>query len=242
MKASEVLERQLSSWGLHVEPVHEAKLLRYARLLADYDRANVIGTRDLDEIVERHVLDSLSCLLFAQLQEAQKVADVGSGGGLPGIPLAVVLPQTEITLFESVGKKASFLQYAVEELNLSNVRIKNERVEEAGRRDSHRCSYDVCTVRAVARLSVIAEYCLPLLRTGGHVVAMKGRQNREELAEGERAVRKLGGCLKEEMWVPVLPELEQRARRLVLLQKVSSTPGLYPRRVGTPARDPLGKN
>ena len=196
---------------------------------------------EFDQIVERHVLDALSCLLFAPLREARKLADVGSGGGLPGIPLAIALPRSQVVLFESVGKKASFLRYAKEELTLDNVRIENGRVEEAGRGRSHRGSYDVCTVRAVARLSVIAEYCVPLLRVGGHVVAMKGREDEQEFAEGERAARMLGGRMEGPIPVHQASVGEQRERRLILLQKVAETPGAYPRKVGVPARHPLGK-
>ena len=220
----------------------EAKrlLIAYADLLSRYEKANVIGTRDFEEILHRHVLDSLSCLLFAPLRVANRVGDIGSGGGLPGIPLAVVLPDARVTLIESIGKKAMFLRYAKEELGLANVNVMNARVEESGREDVHRGAYDVCAVRALARLSVIAEYSLPLLRRGGNVVAMKGRVDAGERAEGERALGKLGGRVSDEVQVRYLPGLEQGERRLVVLEKVGETPGAYPRRTGTPARNPLG--
>lgn len=220
----------------------EAKtvLIAYAELLSQYERANVIGTKDFGEILRRHVLDSLSCLLFTPLKNARKVGDIGSGGGLPGIPLAVALPDAEVTLFESTGKKAEFLRYAVEELGLANVRVVNGRIEESARDDEHRGKYEVCTARALARLSVVAEYSLPLLRRGGHVVAMKGRVDAYERTEGERALEALGGRISEEIPVQYLPDVEQGERRLVLLEKSEETPGEYPRRTGTPARNPLG--
>lgn len=220
----------------------EAKrlLIAYADLLSRYEKANVIGTRDFEEILHRHVLDSLSCLLFAPLRTANRVGDIGSGGGLPGIPLAVVLPDAKVTLIESIGKKAMFLRYAKEELGLANVNVMNARVEESGREDVHRGAYDVCAVRALARLSVVAEYSLPLLRRGGNVVAMKGRVDAGERAEGERALGKLGGRVSDEVQVRYLPGLEQGERRLVVLEKMEETPGAYPRRTGTPARNPLG--
>src|SRR4028119_2508521 len=175
MKVSDSFERQLAEWGLGLGVETETALVAYAELLSQYDRANVIGTKDFEEILRRHVLDSLSCLLFTPLKNARKVGDIGSGGGLPGIPLAVALPEAEITLFESTGKKAVFLRYAVEKLGLANVTIVNARIEESAWEGEHRGMYEVCTVRALARLSVIAEYSLPLLRPGGIVVAMKGR-------------------------------------------------------------------
>ncbi len=236
----DIFERQLSGWGLEIHIEAKRQLLAYARLLSRYEKANVIGTRDFEEIVQRHVLDSLSCLLFAPLRKAKRIADLGSGGGLPGIPIAVMLPRTEVTLFEATSKKAAFLRYAVGQLGLANVRIVNARVEESGREKDHRGVYDVCTVRALARLSVVSEYSLPLLRRGGSVVAMKGRVDADERGEGERALGKLGGRLSEEVQVPYLSGLEQGERRLLLLEKILETPGTYPRRTGTPARSPLG--
>jgi 16S rRNA (guanine527-N7)-methyltransferase len=215
-------------------------LVAYAGLLSQYERANVIGTKDFGEILRRHVLDSLSCLLFTPLKNARKVGDIGSGGGLPGIPLAVALPDAEVTLFESTGRKAEFLRYAVKELGLANVRVVNARIEESARDDDHRGKYGVCTARALARLSVVSEYSLPLLRRGGHVVAMKGRVDADEWTEGGRALKTLGGRVSEEIQVHYLPDVEQGERRLVLLGKTEETPEVYPRRTGTPARNPLG--
>lgn len=241
MTTPEVFDRHLSDWGLDIDREAKRILLAYAHILSRYEKANVIGTRDFDEILHRHVLDSLSCLIFAPLRSARKVADIGSGGGLPGVPLAVVLPDAEITLFESVGKKAAFLSYVSEELDLANVRVVNARIEEAAREEVHRGAYDVCTVRALARLSVIAEYSLPLLKMGGHVVAMKGREDVDERAEGERASAVLGGCVRDEIPVPQVSGVEQKDRRLLLLEKIEETPDLYPRKTGMPVRDPLGR-
>ncbi len=240
MRSADDFGRQLYLWGLEIGEEAKDRLLRYAGLLSEYDKANVIGTRDFDEVLRRHVLDSLSCLLFAPLREAEKVADVGSGGGLPGLPLAIMLPEAEFKLFEATGKKAAFLRYAAAELQLGNVRVVNARVEESARDREHRGEYDVCTARALARLSVIAEYALPLLRRGGSVVAMKGYLEADERAEGERALAKLGGRIGEEIQVKQLPTEEQRERRLLVLEKIEETPGTYPRRTGTPARSPLG--
>lgn len=241
MTTSEIFDRQLSAWCLAVVPEAKDKLFAYARLLARYDKANVIGTRDFAEILHRHVLDSLSCLIFAPLRTARKVADIGSGGGLPGIPLAVMLPDAEITLIESVGKKAAFLRYVSDELELANIEVLNTRVEEAAREETRRGTYDACTVRALARLSVIAEYSLPLLKSGGHVVAMKGREDTEERTEGERASVVLGGRECDEIPVSQVSGAEQRDRRLLLLEKVGETPPEYPRKAGTPVRNPLGR-
>jgi 16S rRNA (guanine527-N7)-methyltransferase len=240
MRVSDSFERQLAEWGLGLGVGAKTSLVAYAGLLSQYERANVIGTKDFGKILSRHVLDSLSCLLFTPLKNARKVGDIGSGGGLPGIPLAVALPDAEVTLFESTGRKAEFLRYAVKELGLANVRVVNARIEESARDDDHRGKYGVCTARALARLSVVSEYSLPLLRRGGHVVAMKGRVDADEWTEGGRALKTLGGRVSEEIQVHYLPDVEQGERRLVLLEKTEETPEVYPRRTGTPARNPLG--
>ena len=218
MRVPDGFGRQLSDWGVYIGPDAEEQLLVYAHLLSRYEKANVIGTTDFEEILQRHILDSLSCLLFLPLYEASRVADIGSGGGLPGIPLAVMLPGAEVTLLEATGKKAAFLRYASEELGLANVWVVNARVEESGREEVHRAAYDACTVRALARLSVVAEYCLPLLRPGGTVVAMKGRLDAEERYEGERALAELGGRVRGEMQVRYSSGMEQGERRLLLLE------------------------
>jgi len=235
-----LLEEQAAVWGLHLDRSQRERLLDYARLLALYDRANVIGTRDLDGILLAHVLDSLSCFLYRPLFEARSLADVGSGGGLPGIPLKIMKPDLATTLVESTGKKARFLRYAVDSLSLENVEVANVRVEELGREQAHRGAYDIVTSRAVARLSVIAEYGVPLLENGGRVVAMKGRLEQEELAEGSRAADALGAQVEEFVEVPMLPAVGEKERKLAILEKNRETPAQYPRRSGVAARRPLG--
>ncbi len=215
-------------------------LERYARFLRDYEEANVIGTRELRGIILDHVLDSLSCFLFGPLGAARRLADVGSGGGLPGVPIKIVEPGMRITLVESTAKKARFLRRAAEDLPLEDVEVTNARVEEIAHREKHRGIYDVATARAVARLSVVAEYCVPLLRVGGYAISMKGRLEDEEVTEGERAAEKLGARVSDLIPVPRLPEIEKKERCLVILKKIEETPAKYPRNVGVPTKKPLG--
>lgn len=241
MKANELFRRQLDAWGISLPAGAEDLLHDYSRLLTSYDKANVIGTKDPDRVMLDHILDSLSCLLFPPAAKATGLADIGSGGGLPGIPLAIALPDASYTLFEATGKKAAFLRNAVESLDLAGVEIVNARVEEAARDPKLRASHEICTVRAVAKLSILAEYCLPLLSVGGRVVAMKGEVSEEEYGEGERAASLLGGRVLQTIEVPILAEMEQKTRRLVVMEKTAETPDIYPRRVGLPARSPLGR-
>jgi 16S rRNA (guanine527-N7)-methyltransferase len=235
-----LLEGQADAWGLRLGHDRRVRLQEYAGRLAHYDRANVIGTRDLDRIILDHVLDSLSCFLHEPLFRARRLADVGSGGGLPGIPIKIMRPDLATTLVESTSKKARFLRHAVDGLSLSGVEVANTRVEDLGRTLAHRGAYDVVTCRAVARLSIVAEYCVPLLETGGRAIAMKGRLEPEELAEGERALDALGAKVAETTRVPMLPEVGEKERNLVILEKIRETPARYPRRPGIVAKRPLG--
>jgi 16S rRNA (guanine527-N7)-methyltransferase len=240
MDAVESLRLQAAAWGLSLDPGPLARLEGYARVLRDYEEANVIGTRDLRGVILDHVLDSLSCFLFEPLGAARSLVDVGTGGGLPGVPIKIVEPEIRTTLVEATAKKARFLRRVVERLSLEDVKVENARVEEIARTDAHRGVYDVATARAVARLSVVAEYCVPLLRVGGHLISMKGRLEDEEIAEGERAAQKLGARFSQLIPVPRLPELEKKERCLVILEKTEETPREYPRNVGVPAKRPLG--
>src|SRR5215203_6016120 len=173
MDSHSLIEAQVVAWGLHLDDKRRECLLEFAHLLASYEIANVIGTKDPDQIMLSHVLDSLSCFLYEPLFHAGRLADVGSGGGLPGIPIKIMKPDLTTTLVESTGKKARFLQYVVDTLSLKAVEVANTRVEDLGRTRTHRAAYDVVTCRAVARLTVVAEYCVPLLETGGCAIAMK---------------------------------------------------------------------
>jgi 16S rRNA (guanine527-N7)-methyltransferase len=240
MDVTGLVEAQAAAWGMNLYRKRIGHLQEYAQLLASYDLANVIGTREVERILIDHVLDSLSCYLLEPLPRARRLADVGSGGGLPGIPIKIVSPETAVTLVESTGKKARFLRYAVDALSLKGVEVANTRVEDLGRTLTHRGAYDIVTCRAVGRLSVVAEYCVPLLELGGRAIAMKGRLETEELAEGDRAVKELGARVAKTITVDLLPEVGKRARNLVILEKVGETPVRYPRRAGVVAKRPLG--
>ena len=235
-----MLGLQAAAWGRSLDLDRLARLEEFARFLCGYKEANVIGTRDLRGVVLDHVLDSLGCFLFEPLGTARSLVDVGSGGGLPGIPIKIVEPELRTTLVEATAKKARFLHRAVESLSLEGVKVTNARVERIARTEEHRGAYDIATVRAVGRLAVVAEYCVPLLKVGGHVVSMKGRLEDEEMGEGERAAAELGARVADLIRVPRIPEIEEKKRSLVILEKVAVTPEEYPRNVGVPAKRPLG--
>jgi 16S rRNA (guanine527-N7)-methyltransferase len=240
MDYPDLVKLQADAWGLALGGAGLDRLIEYAGLLADYGRSNVIGARDMERIVLDHVLDSLSCFLLEPLSGAGRLADVGSGGGLPGIPIKIVKPDLHTTLIESTGKKSRFLGHAAEVMSLDGLEVVNARVEDLGQSPAYRGTYDVATARAVAHLAVIAEYCAPLLAVGGRAISMKARLDEAELREGKKAAELVGAKVSERIPVPFIPELGDRERQLVIIEKVRATPARYPRKPGMPTKRPLG--
>ena len=225
-------------FDLRLSPAQEAAFECYeSELLSWNNRFNLTAIQDPTQVQAKHFLDSLSCLPVMREAMVEKIIDVGSGAGFPGLPLKIVLPQIHLTLVESVGKKVSFLKHMIGVLGLQNIEVVNERVEVLGQQPQHRQKYDWAIARAVAVMPVLAEYLLPLVRMGGRMLAMKGQNAPAEAQTADRAFRILGGHLRR--LVPVtLPGVTEE-RYLVVVDKVAATPESYPRRVGIPAKKPL---
>jgi len=215
-------------------------LSAYANLLAGYEYANVIGTRDPRKVVAEHLSDSLSCLLIGNLWSSRSVIDVGTGGGLPGVPLAISRPDLRVTLLEATEKKVRFLDYTKRRIGLRNLDLIQGRVEDEGKKAAHRETFDLALARALAELPVVVEYCAPLVRVGGEILAMKGRLTEEELSRGVAASRELGLELREVREVKYRAEQPQKERRLVVFEKILATPERFPRRAGLAKKRPLG--
>jgi 16S rRNA (guanine527-N7)-methyltransferase len=237
--AMEQLQRQCREWGIVLDPFQLVLLSTYADLLATYTLANVIGTNDRETIVLDHLLDSLTCLTAKSMFGECSLVDVGTGAGLPGIPLAIACPQLRVTLLEATEKKVRFLKYARAQLGLANLDILHARAEETGRELRYRDAFDLAVARAVASLAVVVEYCAPLVRPGGHMLAMKGQLGEDELSAGSVAAHELGAQLRKVRQVDYYPHVPQKKRQLVLFNKVGDTPGAFPRRVGLAKRRPL---
>ena len=234
-KLAEVIFQQV---GLRLTRRQLHALSIYERELMDWNtRFNLTAIRDAEEIRTKHFLDSFTCLLAMRDTAHERVIDIGTGAGFPGLAMKIALPAMRLTLVESVGKKADFCRHIVKALNLEQVEVIQERAEALGQMPVHREQYDWAVARAVAVMPVLAEYLLPLVRVGGSVLAMKGENGPAETHAAEHALRILGGRLRQ--LVPIhLPGVAED-RYLVVIQKVAATPTTYPRRVGIPAKRPL---
>src|SRR5665647_954335 len=214
----------------------EIYVKRFMQLLfAENEKQNLVSRKAGSEEIEQHIRDSLQLLEWVNLVNLE-VIDIGSGAGFPGLILAMACPQSRFTLLESDLKKSGFLKMVIEELGLENVLVIRERAEVLGQDRQYRNSYDVCTNRAVAAMSVVLEYGIPLIKRGGRVFLWKGRNYQQEIAEAEVALEILGGKIED---VYLYNLRQERDRDIVAVEKVGRTPGQYPRRVGAPAKSPL---
>jgi 16S rRNA (guanine527-N7)-methyltransferase len=228
----------LAMLGLHITSRQEAALQKYEQELLDWNaRFNLTAIRDKEDIRVKHFLDSMTCLLAMRESVPNRLIDVGTGAGFPGIPLKIIYPNLRLTLVESVSKKADFCQHVVRMLCLDGVEVLTARAEEVGQAPAHRQQYDWAVARAVATLAVLVEYLLPLVKVGGHALAQKGESAHAEAQAAEHAMQLLGGRLRQILPV-TLPGVADE-RYLVVIDKVAATPPAYPRRTGVPAKNPI---
>lgn len=210
---------------------------RYGDILLDWnERMNLTRITDEDDMMDKHFIDSLTPTLLEAYESTGKILDLGTGAGFPGMVLAMVSPEREVHLMDSLNKRITFLDHVVGELGLSNVSTFHGRAEEAGRDKKFREQYSLVVSRAVARLPILAEYCLPFVHMGGYFVAMKGAEGVDETEEAKRAIDILGGKMEEIVDLK-LPGGDER--HLVVVKKVKATPTKYPRGGGKPRKDPL---
>lgn len=198
---------------------------------------NLTAIRDLQAIRIKHFIDSLTCLSVMNELKNERIIDIGTGAGFPGIPLKIVCPDVRLTLVESVGKKAGFCKHIIEKLKLEHVEVLSLRAEEVGRLPNHRAQYDWAVARAVASLPILSEYLLPLLKIGGFMLAQKGETAHAEAQISDNAFKLLGGELQHITKVELPGVVE--ARFLVVVKKTAATAAAYPRSVGIPTKKPL---
>jgi 16S rRNA (guanine527-N7)-methyltransferase len=225
-------------FNVHLTARQVMSLITYEKELIEWNQKfNLTAIRDVESIRVKHFLDSYSCVLAWKANPPLRLIDVGTGAGFPGIPLKIIYPTTHVTLVESVGKKAMFCQHIISTLGLEDIEIVQARAEDLGQKPEYRESYDWAVARAVASLNILSEYLLPLVKVGGRMLAQKGESGPAEAQSAEKAMKLLGGKLKQ--LLPVhLPGVADD-RYLVLVEKVAATPPKYPRKAGIPMKTPL---
>lgn len=237
----EMIEYAWNLFGIRISADQQSAFEIYEQQLIDWNtRFNLTAIDNPKQIRVKHFLDSLSCTLALRNTPSDRVTDIGTGAGFPGLPLKIICPTINLTLVESVGKKAAFCQHITQTINLSKVGILQERAESVAANPNEREKSDWAIARAVATLPVLVEYLLPLVRVGGYALAMKGESGPAEAQSAEQAIHILGGQIHQ--LIPVtLPGVEDQ-RYLVVIEKTVATPDRFPRRVGIPAKRPLGIN
>jgi 16S rRNA (guanine527-N7)-methyltransferase len=234
----EALAQEAGALGLKLNERRLDQFSRYEQLLLEWNaRLNLTAITDPEDIRRRHFLDSLACATIMGNPAGQRLIDVGSGAGFPGLPLKILFPELEVVLVDSVAKKARFLEAVTADLGLTGLAVLVERAEVLGQQKDHRGRYDWAVARAVAELRVLVEYLLPLCRLGGHGVALKGEGAAEEAQAAASAIHLLGGEVAR--LIPVQLPLVEKRHYLVVVEKSGATPAEYPRRPGMAAKRPL---
>lgn len=216
------------------------KLEKYMEgILSWNEKVNLTNITDPAEFRIKHNADSLMCVDFPEFQSAKNVIDVGTGGGFPGIPLAVYAPDKNFTLLDSLNKRLKIIDELAGSLDISNITLVHGRAEDIAKTKEHREKYDLCVSRAVSNLATLSEYCLPFIKVGGYLLAYKGPGAEQEAEDAAKALKILGGRL-----VGIRETTMEEYgldHRILVIEKVRNTPKTYPRKAGTPLKEPLGK-
>lgn len=223
--------------GIAIDEKQSRLMILYMeKLLVMNEKINVTRITDVDEFIEKHLIDSLTCLKFIH-KDVKSILDVGTGGGFPGVPLAVMLPEAEITMMDATGKKLKVIEDICREIGIKNVEFLHGRAEDLGKDPAYREGYDCIVSRAVANLCLLSELCLPLAKKGGQFIALKGKNYLEEMDEGEKAIKVLGGKITGiESCLLLQSDL---VHVIILVDKVKNTPERFPRAFGKIKREPF---
>lgn len=232
------LKDSAAKMGIELSDLQLEQFDTYYEMLVEKNKVmNLTAITELEEVVQKHFLDSISLIKVEKLNQDISIIDLGTGAGFPGIPLKIAFPELEICLADSLNKRVLFLNEVIEELGLKKITTVHGRAEELARQKDYREQFDLCVSRAVANLSTLSEYCLPFVKVGGKFISYKANEVEEEIKQAKHALEVLGGaCVDIQKFQ--LPDSEMN-RAFIIIEKKKKTPAAYPRKAGTPSKKPL---
>lgn len=241
MRNNEIFLKGLEQLNIHLSEYQLEQFEKYYELLIEWNSfMNLTAITEYEEVLVKHFLDSLVISKVWNPEGKNRLLDMGTGAGFPGIPLKIAYPNLEIVLMDSLNKRVKFLNEVIQTLQLKDIKAIHGRAEELGRNSEYRETFDICVSRAVARLVSLCEFCIPFVKKSGCFIPYKSGKIKEELEESENAIQLLGGKLTlEESFL--LPNTDVE-RTLVVINKTKETPSQYPRGGGKPLKSPLTKN
>ena len=232
----ELMKENLKELKLELTDMQLEQFYNYMNILIEWNEfMNLTGITDPKEVITKHFIDSLTVL--DKIDKNASIIDVGTGAGFPGIPIKIVFPETRVVLLDSLNKRIKFLNEVIEKLGLKEIEAIHGRAEEYGRNKNYREKYDIAIARAVAPLNILLEYLMPFVKVNGKSLCMKGSSSEEEIKNSENAIKILGGKLikTEDFYIPNT----DMKRRIIEIEKVKETNNKYPRKAGTPSKEPL---
>ena len=233
-----VLDQGCQEMGIVLDGEQRQQFVDFYEYLVEKNKVmNLTGITEFQEVLVKHFLDSLACVKAVDIKKVKRMMDVGTGAGFPGVPLKIAFPHLEACLLDSLKKRVNFLEETFDLLKLTDITAVHGRAEEYAKNKAYRESFDLCVSRAVSNLATLSEYCLPYVKVGGSFISYKSGTVQEEAGQAEKAVKILGGKIRDVVYFS-LPDSEIQ-RSLVVIEKVKSTPGKYPRKAGTPLKEPL---
>ncbi len=228
----------MNLFGIELTELQEKQFKKYYELLIYWnDRINLTAITEYEEVLKKHFEDSISIYKAINMEEINSIIDIGTGAGFPGIPIKILFPHIKLTLLDSLNKRIKFLNLLIEELGLKDVETLHGRAEDFGKKSEYREQYDLCVSRAVANLSTLSELCIPFVKVGGKFISYKSEKATEELLNANNAIKVLGGGDMKIVDI-FIPDTNYE-RKLILIGKSVSTNRKYPRKAGTPGKEPI---
>ncbi len=234
----ELLIKILREYNIELTPRQTEQYAEYMERILDYNQhINLTSITDRDEFIKKHYADSILGALNDEFRAGESVIDVGTGAGFPGVPLAILFPDKEFVLLDSLNKRLKIVSEICRSAGINNVRVLHSRAEDAGRNKEYRERFDICVSRAVADLSVLSELCLPFVAEGGYFLSYKGPDCEKELKNAGKAIRTLGGRVAKV--TNICSADTEFNHNIIFIEKIKNTPAQYPRKAGTPSKNPI---